>query len=64
MGYIDYEYSKEYIAESDFDDVMRRGKANIGDVLFTTEAPCGHVAQVDKNNIALAQRVIKYSSNI
>ena len=62
MGYIDYEYSKEYIAESDFDDVMRRGKANIGDVLFTTEAPCGHVAQVDKDNIALAQRVIKYSS--
>ena len=41
---------------------MRRGKANVGDVLFTTEAPCGHVAQVDKNNIALAQRVIKYSS--
>ena len=41
---------------------MRRGKVNIGDVLFTTEAPCGHVAQVDKDNIALAQRVIKYSS--
>ena len=41
---------------------MRRGKANIGDVLFTTEAPCGHVAQVDSSNIALAQRVNKYSS--
>lgn len=62
MGYIDYDYSKEYIDESDFENVMRRGKANIGDVLFTTEAPCGHVAQVDKPNIALAQRVIKYSS--
>ena len=55
-------YSKEYIAEDDFENVMRRGKANIGDVLFTTEAPCGHVAQVDSSNIALAQRVIKYSS--
>jgi type I restriction enzyme, S subunit len=40
--------------------VMSRGKAEIGDVLITTEAPMGNVAQVDMPKIALAQRVIKY----
>lgn len=66
-GFIDYGKSQEYIAPEDYDDVMRRGKPKIGDVLFTTEAPCGNVAQVDNENIALAQRVIKYrpkSSNL
>ena len=59
-GYIDYEVSKEYISEDDYEEVMHRGKPQIGDVLFTTEAPCGNVAQVDRENIALAQRIIKY----
>lgn len=59
-GYIDYEASKEYISYNDYDEVMKRGIPEIGDVLFTTEAPCGNVAQVDKPNIALAQRIIKY----
>ncbi|KAB8311641.1 restriction endonuclease subunit S [Erwinia endophytica] len=62
MGYIDYETSQEFISEADYADVMRRGLPNKGDVLITTEAPCGFVAQVDRENIALAQRVIKYRS--
>lgn len=61
-GIIDYEKSKEYIADDDYDIVMRRGVPQIGDVLITTEAPMGHVAQVDDDTIALAQRVIKYCS--
>ena len=59
-GYIDYEKSQEYISSADYPDVMRRGIPQIDDVLITTEAPCGNVAQVDKADIALAQRVIKY----
>jgi len=59
-GYIDYEASQEYISENDYDEVMHRGKPKIGDVLITTEAPCGNVAQVDKESMALAQRIIKY----
>lgn len=59
-GYIDYDSSKEYIAEEDYEEVMHRGKPKIGDVLITTEAPCGNVAQVNSVNIALAQRIIKY----
>lgn len=59
-GYIDYDVSHEYVSENDYDEVMHRGKPRIGDVLITTEAPCGNVAQVNKENIALAQRIIKY----
>ena len=59
-GFIDYENSKEYIAESDYEEVMSRGKPKIGDVLITTEAPLGNVAPIDREDIALAQRVIKY----
>lgn len=63
QGYIDYNTSKEYIKKEDYEDVMSRGKPEIGDVLITTEAPMGNIAQVDRIDIALAQRVIKYRSN-
>ena len=59
-GYIDYKKSQEFVSPNDYADVMRRGLPKIGDVLITTEAPCGNVAQIDRENIALAQRVIKY----
>ena len=39
---------------------MRRGLPQKGDVLLTTEAPLGNVAQIDREDIALAQRVIKF----
>ena len=58
MGYIDAE-PREFIAESDYDGWMTRGIPNTGDVLFTTEAPLGNVAQIrSTNRIAFAQRVI------
>ena len=59
-GYIDYEKSKEYVSEEDYGEIMRRGLPEIGDILITTEAPCGNVAQIDRIDVALAQRVIKY----
>lgn len=60
-GIIDYETSKEYVNIDDYEEIMRRGKPKIGEVLFTTEAPLGEVANVDNENIALAQRVIKFN---
>lgn len=60
QGYIDYEISKEYVPEAEYNEVMRKGKPRFGDILFTTEAPLGNVAQVNDENIALAQRVIKF----
>ena len=61
-GQIDYEASKEYIPEETYEYVMRRGKPKLGEVLFTTEAPLGEIARVDLTSIALAQRIIKFST--
>jgi type I restriction enzyme S subunit len=58
MGYIDSE-PMEFIAEDDYAKWMTRGIPNKGDVLFTTEAPLGNVAQVNTDDrVAFAQRVI------
>lgn len=59
-GFIDYEISKEYVPTEQYDAIMRRGRPKIGDVLITTEAPLGNVAQIDREDVALAQRIIKY----
>jgi type I restriction enzyme S subunit len=48
----------EFIALKDFDAWMRRGMPKTGDVVITTEAPLGEVAQLDGRQVALAQRVI------
>ena len=58
-GQIDYSLSQEYVAAEEYEQIMHRGKPAIGDVVFTTEAPLGEVANIDNANIALAQRVIK-----
>lgn len=58
MGYINRE-PREFIANADYKNWMTRGIPKKGDVLFTTEAPLGNVAQIDTDErIALAQRVI------
>jgi type I restriction enzyme S subunit len=59
-GRIDYEVSEEYVDPYEGSLIMRRGQPKIGDVLFTTEAPLGEAANVDREDIALAQRVIKF----
>jgi type I restriction enzyme, S subunit len=63
-GIIDYSLSQEFVKEEEYDEIMRRGKPEIGDVLFTTEAPLGEVANVDNTEIALAQRIIKMQGKL
>ena len=48
----------EFIAVEDYDAWMRRGIPNPGDVVVTTEAPLGEVAQLGTERVALAQRLI------
>ena len=48
----------EFIAEDDYDSWMVRGLPQPGDVVLTTEAPLGEVAQLDDTKVALAQRVV------
>lgn len=54
----------EYISDDIYDEWMTRGLPQKGDVLITTEAPLGEVAQLRTNEkIALAQRVILLRGN-
>lgn len=61
-GKIDYSISQEYVKSNEYEEIMHRGKLNIGDILFTTEAPLGAVANVDRTDFALAQRIIKFTT--
>ena len=63
LGSIDYECSQEFVAEEEYELIMRRGLPKNGDILFTTEAPLGNVALVDREDIALAQRIIRFRMN-
>ena len=63
-GRIDYDASREYIDPETYDEVMRRGKPEIGDVLFTMEAPLGETANIDRNDVALAQRIVKFRPKV
>lgn len=49
---------QEFIAEDAYEQWMRRGIPEAGDVVLTTEAPLGEVAQLDGRKVALAQRII------
>ena len=59
-GRIDYEISREYVSKKDYPKIMSRGMPQLGDILFTTEAPLGEVALVDRIDVAFAQRIIKF----
>ena len=52
------EQTDEFIALDDYDAWMRRGIPKAGDVVITTEAPLGEVAQLGGGQVALAQRLI------
>lgn len=59
-GAIDYEASQEYVDRNEAEKLLKRGAPEVGDVLFTMEAPLGQVAQIDRTDIALAQRIVKF----
>jgi type I restriction enzyme, S subunit len=59
-GWIDYEASMEFVAAKDYATIMRRGLPRIGDLLLTMEAPLGNAALVDREDVALAQRVVRF----
>ncbi|MFK8183408.1 MAG: hypothetical protein AB8B99_08535 [Phormidesmis sp.] len=48
----------EFVSEETYDKWMSRGFPKKGDVLITTEAPLGEVAQLNIEKVALAQRII------
>lgn len=56
-GYIDYSQCY-FISEEEYKRFMVRGLPKVGDVLLTTEAPLGVVARLDRDDIAIAQRLL------
>ncbi|MBN1322412.1 MAG: restriction endonuclease subunit S [Methanotrichaceae archaeon] len=52
------ETPNEFISFEDYEPWMRRGIPKAGDVVITTEAPLGEVAQLGAGRLALAQRLI------
>ena len=53
------EYSScYYISPDEYKRFMVRGFPKIGDVLLTTEAPMGVVARLDRDDVAIAQRLL------
>jgi type I restriction enzyme S subunit len=48
----------EYISKESYQKWMTRGFPSVGDIVLTTEAPLGEVAQIHDASMALAQRVI------
>lgn len=59
-GRIDYDASEEFVDPSSAASLLARGAPEIGDLLFTMEAPLGQVALIDRTDIALAQRIVKF----
>lgn len=58
MGFI-RRNPEEFIDAQAYDEWMTRGFPEIGDVLFTTEAPLGNVAQLDTSEkVVIGQRLI------
>lgn len=59
-GKIDYEASEEFVDPASAVSLLARGAPEIGDLLFTMEAPLGQVALIDRTDVALAQRIVKF----
>ena len=56
-GYIDYSQCY-YISQSEYKKFMVRGFPKVGDILLTTEAPLGMVCRLDRDDVAIAQRLL------
>lgn len=56
-NYIDYSQCY-FISEKEYERFMVRGIPHKGDILITTEAPLGMVARLDREDVAIAQRLL------
>lgn len=56
-NFIDYS-ACYYISEDEYKRFMVRGFPRKGDILMTTEAPLGMVARLDRDDVAVAQRLL------
>ena len=62
MNYIDYS-NVYYVSQETYNKFMTRGFPKKGDVLLTTEAPLGCVAELPDDSFCLAQRLLTLRGN-
>lgn len=62
-GFIDHDRAPEWVESNVAADLNRRGHPEVGDLLFTSEAPLGEVGIVGDPNIACAQRIIMFKTD-
>lgn len=62
MNYIDYS-NIYYVSQETYNTFMTRGFPKKGDILLTTEAPLGCVAELPDNKFCLAQRLLTLRGN-
>jgi type I restriction enzyme S subunit len=63
-GRIDHSRNPAFISPEEYEERMVRGLPSIGDVVMTTEAPLGEVAQIDTLGQGIGQRVILFKLNL
>ena len=62
-GSIDHSRAAEWVSETSYKALIGRGKPEVGDLLFTSEAPLGEVGLVSDPYMACAQRIIMFKLN-
>lgn len=53
----------EFISKEEYKERMTRGLPKVGDILITTEAPLGEVAELKDANVSIGQRLITMRSD-
>jgi type I restriction enzyme S subunit len=59
-GTVDLNRAPQFVSEDTYHHLRQRGLPELGDLLFTSEAPLGEVAIVEDVEIACAQRIIMF----
>lgn len=62
-GFMDYT-RKEYISEDEYNSRLSRGVTELGDILFTTEAPMGNTSICELKKCSCGQRVITFKQQV
>lgn len=63
-GRLDLALDPQFLEREVYDSWMRRGFPRRGDAVMTTEAPLGEVAQIESEEVALAQRLILLKADV
>lgn len=59
-GRVDHKRAPEWVSKETHAHLVNRGRPEVGDLLFTSEAPLGEVGVIKDPDVACAQRIIMF----